>query len=84
MTKEKVILIIGVLLLIALSIQSYSIYLLNNRVIELSRPNLAPSISSISKNLELKPASPNDKFFKLDVQVFKLTHTSRNRINKSV
>ncbi len=64
MTKEKVILIIGVLLLIALSIQSYSIYLLNNRVIELSRPNLAPSISSISKNLELKPASPNDKFFK--------------------
>ena len=47
MTKDKVILIIGVLLLIALSIQSYSIYLLNNRVIELSRPNLAPSISSI-------------------------------------
>jgi HSP20 family protein len=64
MTKEKVILIIGVLLLIALSIQSYSIYQLNNRVIELSSPNLAPSISSISKNLELKPASPNDKFFK--------------------
>lgn len=64
MTKEKVILIIGLLLLIALSIQSYSIYQLNNRVIELSSPNLAPSISSISKNLELKPASPNDKFFK--------------------
>lgn len=65
MTKEKAIIIIGALLLLAIGIQSYSIFQLNNRVLELSSPkNLVPSISSTSPDLALKPTHPNDKFFK--------------------
>ncbi len=65
MTKEKVILTVGALLLIVLSIQSYSIFQLNSHVLELSSPkNQDISFSTKSPNLAPQPTPPRDNFFK--------------------
>ncbi len=65
MTKENALLALGALLLIVLCIQSYSIFQLNSRVLELSSPqNQAPAFNSKMPDIALQPAKPADKFFK--------------------